>query len=138
MPRPLVAVVVSCHQGASPSLLWPNLIDALYALLRAFSEPQHQGASRQWVFGALRDDQVCAALSEEVRRLCGVVWCRVVRLFLSFATAILFCFPFPPEKYLLCEMDITPECVCVYFVCSRRRVGTTREWRRRGGIGRGV
>ena len=55
-----------CVQGASPSLLWPNLIDALYALLRAFSEPQHQNVSRQWVFGALRDDQVSAALSEEV------------------------------------------------------------------------
>lgn len=55
-------------QGASPSLLWPNLIDALYALLRAFSEPQHQGVSRQWVFGALRDDQVCATLGEEVRK----------------------------------------------------------------------
>lgn len=56
----------SVCQGGSPSLLWPNLIDALYALLRAFSEPQHQGMSQQWVFGALRDDQVCAALGEEV------------------------------------------------------------------------
>lgn len=54
-------------QGASPSLLWPNLIDALYALLRAFSDPRHQGVSQQWVFSALRDDHVCAALSEEVR-----------------------------------------------------------------------
>lgn len=63
-----VIVASSCRlQGASPSLLWPNLIDALYALLRAFSEPQHQGVSQQWVFGALGDDQVCAALSEEVR-----------------------------------------------------------------------
>lgn len=54
------------RQGASPSLLWPNLIDALYALLRAFSEPRHQGVNQQWVFGALGDDRVCATLGEEV------------------------------------------------------------------------
>lgn len=72
------------YKGVSPSLLWPNLIDALYALLRAFSEPQHQGLPRQWVFGALRDDQVCAALGEEVS-VCFFVfsdsfWLGVVRL----------------------------------------------------------
>ncbi|CAM9556979.1 unnamed protein product [Choristocarpus tenellus] len=55
-------------QGASPSLLWPNLIDALYAILRAFSEPQHQGLARQWVFNALQDGSVCAALGEEERQ----------------------------------------------------------------------
>eukprot|EP00903_Cladosiphon_okamuranus_P012346 g11575.t1 len=64
----LTRLMFAALAGASPSLLWPNLIDALYALLRAFSEPQHQGVSRQWVFGALRDDQVCAALGEEERQ----------------------------------------------------------------------
>ena len=64
----LPASTAPSFQGASPSLLWPNLIDALYALLRAFSDPQHLGMSHQWVYGALRDDQVCAALGEEVTR----------------------------------------------------------------------
>ncbi|CAN0260132.1 unnamed protein product [Ectocarpus fasciculatus] len=64
----LTRLMFAALAGASPSLLWPNLIDALYALLRAFSEPQHQGVSQQWVFGALRDDKVCDALSEEERQ----------------------------------------------------------------------
>ena len=50
-----VTATALLFQGASPSLLWPNLIDALYALLRAFSDPQHLGMSHQWVYGALRD-----------------------------------------------------------------------------------
>ncbi|CAN0249110.1 unnamed protein product [Scytosiphon promiscuus] len=64
----LTRLMFKALAGASPSLLWTNLIDALYALLRAFSEPQHQGVSQQWVFGALRDEQVSAALNEEERQ----------------------------------------------------------------------
>ncbi|CAM9778413.1 unnamed protein product [Discosporangium mesarthrocarpum] len=54
--------------GSSPPVLWPNLIDALYALLRAFAEPQHQGIVQKWVFNALQGNSVCPGLGDEDRK----------------------------------------------------------------------
>ncbi|CAM9684349.1 unnamed protein product [Chrysoparadoxa australica] len=63
----LTHLILTLLAGSAPSLVWPTLIDCIYALLSQVGASQG-GIGHSWVFNALAADGVCPALTEEDRR----------------------------------------------------------------------